>query len=441
MVELVEEAGVLHGYLENQLFSPNLERGKQIIWARGAAAAGRPYLARAAEEHGGPHMPWFWQGDLQGGGVLNDMMCHSLEVGRYLLTKPGAPRDSIRPVKVSAQIASLKWSRPDYVKQLRGTMTDKVDYGKHPAEDWARACVTYVDEAGTPLIVEATTSWSFVGAGLRLSMELLGPEYSMSVSTLDGGTKVFFSRHLQEQQAGEDLIEKQNAEQGLMPIVGNEAAEYGYENENRAFTRSFLDGIQPELNFHAGRDVTELLMACYMSAEEERVIEWKPANLQVVRAAAGQAIGSAIIPPMTASNRCHRVYSSWIASGNAQMPMLTAAEKADGWKLMFDGKSLAGWRGYKDEKAPGGWRAFDGELVRLGGGGDLMTVEQYGDFEMRFEWKITEYGNSGVIYRIATTEPYPWHTGPEYQVLDNGHHPDGKNAITSSGSNYAVNSR
>jgi predicted dehydrogenase len=280
MVELVEEAGVLHGYLENQLFSPNLERGKQIVWARGAAAAGRPYLARAAEEHAGPHMPWFWQGDLQGGGVLNDMMCHSLEVGRHLLTKPGAPRNSIRPVKVSAQIASLKWSRPEYVKQLRGDMTDKVDYGTHPAEDWARATVTYEDEAGTPLIVEATTSWSFVGAGLRLSMELLGPEYSMSLSTLDGGTKVFFSRRLQEQQVGEDLVEKQNAEQGLMPIVGNEAAEYGYENENRAFTRMFLDGVQPELNFHAGRDVTELLMACYMSAEEERVIEWKPANLQ-----------------------------------------------------------------------------------------------------------------------------------------------------------------
>ena len=94
----------------------------------------------------------------------------------------------------------------------------------------------------------------------------------------------------------------------------------------------------------------------------------------------------------------------------SQMPMLTAAEKADGWKLMFDGKSLAGWRGYKDEKAPGGWRAENGLLIRLAGGGDLMTVEQYSDFEMRFEWKITEYGNSGVIYRIATTEPYPWHT-------------------------------
>ena len=280
MVQLVEEAGVLHGYLENQLFAPAVVRGRDIVWARGAAAAGRPYLARAAEEHGGPHMPWFWQGDLQGGGVLNDMMCHSLEVGRHLLTRPGAPRDSIRPVKISAQIASLKWSRPDYIKQLRGTMTDKVDYGRHPAEDFARASVTYVDEEGTPLIVEATTSWSYVGAGLRLTMELLGPEYSMSVSTLDGGAKVFFSRRLQEQATGEDLIEKQNAEQGLMPVVGNEAAEYGYEHENRHFTRAFLDGVQPELNFHAGRDVTELLMACYMSAEEERVIEWKPKNLQ-----------------------------------------------------------------------------------------------------------------------------------------------------------------
>ena len=279
MVELVEEAGVLHGYLENQLFQPNLERGKQIVWLRGAAAAGRPYLARAAEEHGGPHMPWFWQGDLQGGGVLNDMMCHSLEVGRYLLTRPGAPRNSITIKKVSAQIAFLKWARPEYAKLLRGTMTDKVDYTRTPAEDFARATVTYEDEAGTPLIVEATTSWSYVGAGLKLSMELLGPEYSMSVDTLGGGTKVFFSRRLQEQQAGEDLVEKQNAEQGLMPIVGNEAAEYGYEAENRAFTRSFLDGVQPELNFHAGRDVTELLMACYMSAEEERVIEWKPKNL------------------------------------------------------------------------------------------------------------------------------------------------------------------
>jgi predicted dehydrogenase len=278
VVTLVESAGVLHGYLEDQLFSPALERGKALVWGRGAALAGRPYLARAAEEHSGPHMPWFWQADLQGGGVLNDMMCHSLEVGRFLLTAPGAPRHSIRPVKVSAQIASLKWSRPEYADLLRETMGAEVDYRTRPAEDFARALVQFEDQNGAPLIVEATTSWSYVGAGLRLSMELLGPEYSFSLNSLDAGGRVFFSRRLRG-DAGEDLVEKQNAEQGLMPFVGNEAAEYGYEGENRHFVNCFARGVQPELDLRAGLDVTELLMACYMSAEEERTLDWKPDGL------------------------------------------------------------------------------------------------------------------------------------------------------------------
>ena len=64
-----------------------------------------------------------------------------------------------------------------------------------------------------------------------------------------------------------------------MPVVGNEAAEYGYEGENRFFTRQFLEGRQPDLSFEAGLSVTELLMAAYMSAEEERVIPWRPAGL------------------------------------------------------------------------------------------------------------------------------------------------------------------
>jgi predicted dehydrogenase len=279
MVELVEKAGVRHGYLEDQLFSPGLERGREIVWARGAAVSGRPYLARAAEEHSGPHMPWFWQGELQGGGVLNDMMCHSVEVARFLLTKPGAPRTSLRLKKVSAQIASLKWSRPEYAKALSESMGREVDYTKRPSEDFARATISYEDEDGRPLIAETTTSWSFVGAGLRLSMELLGPEYSFSMSSLEAGGKLFFSRNVKG-SAGEDLVEKQNAEQGLMPVVGSETAEYGYEGENRFFAREFLDGRQPELGFKAGLEVTELLMTAYKSAEEERTIAWKPEGLE-----------------------------------------------------------------------------------------------------------------------------------------------------------------
>jgi predicted dehydrogenase len=278
MVELVDDAGVLHGYLEDQLFTPSVARGRDIVWARAAALTGRPYLARAAEEHGGPHMPWFWQGELQGGGVLNDMMCHSVEVARHMLTRPGAPRHSIRPTKVSAQIASLKWSRPEYARDLRERMGPEVDYTTKPSEDFARATVYYEDEEGNPLVVEATTSWSYVGAGLRLSMELLGPEYSLSFNSLDSGLRLFFSRNVRG-DAGEDLVEKQNAEQGLMPVVGNEAAEYGYEAENRYFVNCFLDGRQPEENFHAGLEVTELLMTAYMSAEQERTIDFKPADL------------------------------------------------------------------------------------------------------------------------------------------------------------------
>ena len=84
--ELVEARRAQDGYLENQVFAPQVETGRALLWARGAATTGRPYLARAAEEHSGPHTPWFWQGELQGGGVLNDMMCHSALVVRHLLT-------------------------------------------------------------------------------------------------------------------------------------------------------------------------------------------------------------------------------------------------------------------------------------------------------------------------------------------------------------------
>jgi predicted dehydrogenase len=278
MVQLVEQSGLLHGYLEDQMFAPSVTRGKEIIWNRAAALTGRPYLARAAEEHSGPHSPWFWQGELQGGGVLNDMMCHSIEVARFMLTKPGAPRSSIRPVKVSAQIASLKWSRPEYVQDLRKTMGEAVDYGSKPAEDFARATINYLDDDNNPLIVEVTTSWSYVGAGLRLSLEVLGPEYSLSMNSLDSGLKLFMSRKVRG-EAGEDMVEKQNAEQGLMPVIGNEAAEYGYESQNRYFVQCFLDGKQPEESFYDGLEITELLMTAYMSAEQERTIAFRPEGL------------------------------------------------------------------------------------------------------------------------------------------------------------------
>jgi predicted dehydrogenase len=275
---LAKSVGLNTGYLENQLFSPDITRGKELIWARGAALTGRPYLARAAEEHSGPHMPWFWQGTLQGGGVLNDMMCHSVEVVRHLLTKPGQPRSSITPRRITAHVASLKWSRPEYAKLLSKTMGKEVDYTKRPSEDFARATIEYEGEAGETLIGEVTTSWSFVGAGLRLSAELLGPEYAMSWNTLDSGLKLFFSREVKG-KSGEDLVEKQNAEMGLMPVVSNEAEAYGYLGENRHFARAFLRGEKGMLTFEDGVEVMQILMASYMSAERGQTLDFPPKGL------------------------------------------------------------------------------------------------------------------------------------------------------------------
>lgn len=205
MVELAKP--FLHGYLENQLFMPLVARGKEILWRRGAAATGRPYLARSAEEHGGPHESWFWSGKQQGGGVLNDMMCHSLEAARFLVTEPGKPRSSLRPRTISCEIATLEWSRPEYAARLKEKFG--VDYTKTPAEDFARATVTWESDKGLLVVTEATTSWSFVGPGLRLSLEVMGPEYSMQGSSINNRLALFLSRHVAG-KAGEDIVEKRS---------------------------------------------------------------------------------------------------------------------------------------------------------------------------------------------------------------------------------------
>jgi predicted dehydrogenase len=278
VTRLVNSVGLAHGYLEDQLFAPHVERGRELLWARGARHAGRPYLARAAEEHAGPHSPWFWRGEQQGGGVLLDMMCHSAMLVRHLLTEPGQPLSTVRPVRVSGRVASLKWGRPEHAADLARRMGAGVDYARRPSEDFAAASIEFATPDGQIVLGEASTSWAFVGAGLRLSAELLGPEYSMSWNSLDTGLQLFFSRAVAG-PAGEDLVEKQNAELGLMPVLPNEAAVYGYEGENRHFARAFLGKEPPRLTWDDGVEVVRLLMATYMSAEQGRTVDFPPAGV------------------------------------------------------------------------------------------------------------------------------------------------------------------
>lgn len=271
MLQLVTEAGLNHGYLENQVFSTAVERGKEIIWRRAVPSTGRPYLARAAEEHAGPHEPWFWRGDRQGGGVLSDMLCHSVEVARYLLTSPGGDRSELTLKAANGTVANLKWTRPRYAQELRARMGPEVDYLKRPSEDFARGNLVMADPDGNEVIIEATTSWSYVGAGLRINLEMFGPEYAMEFSSINAPLRVFMSRAVTGAE-GEDLVEKQNAEQGLMPVLDDEAGVYGYTGENRHMVERFRAGKLPIETFVDGVAVVEWLMALYHSAEQGRVV-------------------------------------------------------------------------------------------------------------------------------------------------------------------------
>lgn len=130
---------------------------------------------------------------------------------------------------------------------------------------------------------------------------------------------------------------------------------------------------------------------------------------------------------------------------------LTEAEKEEGWKMLFDGEGHEGWRGVNQDTFPSaGWEVTDdGALHCIGsgmgeagseGGGDILYDEKFGNFHLKFQYKISEGGNSGVMYLGQEIEGEPiWKTAPEYQVLDNERHIDanlGKNGNRQSASLY-----
>lgn len=117
---------------------------------------------------------------------------------------------------------------------------------------------------------------------------------------------------------------------------------------------------------------------------------------------------------------------------------LTAEERAAGWELLFDGSTTDAWRGFRLDSIPEGWQAVDGALTRVGRGGDIITTDQFGDFELTLDWKVAEGGNSGILFRVTEEADRVWKSGPEMQVLDDERHPDGRAPVTSAGSNYAL---
>lgn len=114
-------------------------------------------------------------------------------------------------------------------------------------------------------------------------------------------------------------------------------------------------------------------------------------------------------------------------------------EVVAGWKALFDGTSTDQWRGYQAEGFPSEkWVIENGALKCLGGGGDIVTKEQYGDFELTLEWKVAPKGNSGIMYRVIERHEAPWQTGPEYQILDDIGHGKEKSDWQSAGALYEL---
>lgn len=133
-----------------------------------------------------------------------------------------------------------------------------------------------------------------------------------------------------------------------------------------------------------------------------------------------------------------------LASAVKSQPLntLTAKEKADGWKLLFDGKTTKGWHTFKQKGIGKAWNVQEGALhldvSTKDGRGDIVSDAAYENYHFTFDWKVAPKANSGIIFLVQDREPYQatWHTGPEYQIIDNVNYPDKLNPIQLSASLY-----
>lgn len=279
IVELTKEAGVPTSYFENQLhMKPIKAQLSQLEPQR--RTMGPMVLTRCAEEHCGPHNPWFWDPTRQGGGVLCDMGCHSIAVGWYALNPLGKPLTFLEPVSVSCEVGLLKWGQPKWRDQLKAK--HGVDYAEVPAEDFTTGMITYRNpETGQLHKSQFTNSWMFEKQGLRIFMDGMGPGYAFEFNTLQSPLNVFIGDEAAEAAAdAEKALEKSTATRGLLTVHHNEADLYGYTDENVEAADAFLNGRDGMMNVDYGYEITKLTMAAYMAAERGVVLDLTDAQVQ-----------------------------------------------------------------------------------------------------------------------------------------------------------------
>jgi hypothetical protein len=128
--------------------------------------------------------------------------------------------------------------------------------------------------------------------------------------------------------------------------------------------------------------------------------------------------------------------------GGARLPRTARAcalgDTLSGWRSLFDGRTTAGWRGYQASTMPAGWSVSDGTLHKEAPTGDIVTTDQFGNFELDADWRIGPGGNSGIFYRGTEEYNHIYWSAPEYQLLDDALAPDGRSRLTAAGADYAL---
>ena len=271
MARMAKALNVPTAYFENQLHMPCVIEARNQL-ASVEQSMGPVHLSRSAEEHGGPHEPWFWDPTRQGGGVCCDMGCHSIAVGMYTLTPTGKRPDYLTPVSVTANMALLKWGKEPWISQLKER---GVDYKDAPAEDYSNVTIEFKDpETGVRSIAQATNSWMYDAPGLRLLMEVFGPGYSYTVNSLESPAGMFISDAAATAVEDSELaLEKAQATRGALVLQPNEPDLYGYVTEWRDAISAFEKGKNAMLDFQYGRRITMLVMAAYMAHEKKMTID------------------------------------------------------------------------------------------------------------------------------------------------------------------------
>lgn len=260
ILKKVEETGVYHGYLEDLVYTPKHLKGRASVQK---GAIGKVMWVRSREAHPGPHSDWFWKPELSGGGVLLDMGCHCIEIGRNFIGK------DVRPVEV------VCWA----------------DTQVHPieSEDHAIGLVKYANGA----IGQFETSWSFRG-GMELKDEVSGTDGSLK---MDNFLRTGFEMFSAPGKSGY-IAEKVETQTGWIFPVGDEVHELGYNFMFADMLDSIEKGNKPAEDFYDGYVVNEIMDACYRSVKSKK---WEPVRLKEWR-------GKDKVEPLTAFREYDKKY-------------------------------------------------------------------------------------------------------------------------------------